>query len=84
MGQAAVYIENDPMTMAEIQQCDFFAMVVMWYREKSSFIASPCWMDEWCMGYFCSLRDAGIINAKQWHWLCSAFQTPQEKRNEPA
>lgn len=65
------------MTLDEMLKCAFFAEMVMWYRSKSNFLHSPCWMDEWALGYFCSLRDAAIINHNQWAFLCDAFQ-PKE------
>ena len=63
-----------PFTLTEMKQLELTANVVMAYRAKSDFLTSPCWMDEWALGYFCALRDAGIINNLQWAYLCSAFQ----------
>ena len=54
--------------------CEHVAAVVCWYRDHSDFIQSACWLDEWALGYFCSMRDTGIINQEQWQFLCSAFQ----------
>ncbi len=66
------------MELEEARQCELIAAVVMTYRDKHDFIHSPCWMDEWALGYFCALRDTSIINAAQWSFLCQAFQ-PDEK-----
>ena len=63
------------MTLTEAKACEMIAAVVMnMYRDKADFLHSPCWMDEWALGYFCALRDAVIINVEQWAFLCSAFQ----------
>ena len=63
------------MTLTEVQACEMIAGVVMnMYRARAHFLYSPCWMDEWALGYFCALRDAAIINVEQWAFLCSAFQ----------
>jgi len=62
------------MTLNEIQTCDTIASTVMMYRQGHDFVRSPCWMDEWALGYFCALRDLGILNNEQWEFLCNAFQ----------
>lgn len=62
------------MTIKEVRDCDFISSVVENYRKTHDFLTSPCWMDEWTMGYFCALRDTGIINHEQWEFLNIAFQ----------
>ena len=75
--QSLVAWEPEQRTLLEMKTCELVAAVVMKYRETHNFLHSPCWMDEWALGYFCALRDNGILNGWQWHLLCSAFQ-PEE------
>jgi len=63
-----------PFTLDQMKQIELTAGVVMAYREKLDFLTSPCWLDEWALGYFCALRDAAILNNLQWAYLCSIFQ----------
>jgi hypothetical protein len=56
-----------------MRACEVFAGAVMMYRQKLP-PSSACWMDEWALGYFCALRDAALINKKQWEFLCDTFQ----------
>lgn len=67
------------MTLQEINECERIACVIEVYRNTHHFIHSVCWMDEWCLGYFCALRDIGIINVEQWGFLCSAFTQEIER-----
>jgi hypothetical protein len=62
------------MTLKEAQVCEQIAAVVCTYREHHNFIHSPCWLDEWALGYFCAFRDLALINQEQWQLLCLAFQ----------
>ena len=69
------------MTLSEMKRCELFAEIVMRYRDKGNFIMSPCWMDEWALGYFCALRDGGLLTNEQWQFLCAAFQ-PEDLQSE--
>lgn len=62
------------MTLDQMQQCEQVAAVIISYRATHNFLTSPCWMDEWALGYLCALRDTGIINIIQWGFLCGVFQ----------
>lgn len=70
------------MTLQQIQQCEYVANVVCWYRDHHSFINSACWMDEWVLGYVCALRDVGIVNAEQATFLFDAFQPEIQGNSE--
>lgn len=62
------------MTLQEVNECDRISAAIEVYRATTDFLHSPCWMDEWALGYICALRDLGVINAEQWNFLCGAFQ----------
>lgn len=74
MVRSPVILVTPMMTIKQVQECDFISAVVENYRATHDFLTSPCWMDEWTMGYFCALRDIGTINQEQWEFLNLAFQ----------
>ena len=61
------------LTAQEVKECEQHAAVVMVYRHNLP-VYSPCWSDEWPLGYMCAIRDLGRLSRKQWVLLCSAFQ----------
>ena len=73
--QALAVWEKHTLTTNEMLQVEIISLKLMNYRERHSFIASPCWMDEWAYGYFCALRDTKLITPAQWGLLCDMFKT---------
>lgn len=61
------------LTLGQIKLCEEYAERIMDYRSKLPTYSS-CWSDEWPVGYFCAMRDFGIISRGQWAVLCAAFQ----------
>ena len=70
------------MTKHEVQQCDIIAARVEYYRSQNNFLTSPCWLDDWCYGYFCALRDGALITQEQWQFLCETFDTQMMFKGE--
>jgi len=64
------------MSLDEIKACEFIAYQVEHYRNRNDFRNAACWMDEWAYGYFCALRDMGVVNVEQWEFLCDVFTLP--------
>lgn len=73
-----VHISERMLTLKEAKECEHISIGIMAYRHKLP-TSSPCWMDEWALGYICALRDFGMLNKEQWLFLCSVFGEPTGK-----